>query len=171
MGHRSCSLLRIRLYTHAGVTLEGGAAVEAECATAARSAVARLSKTVQTTGALEAARGVKAQQITTREGAPSVIQDVEEVTEATQRATPDLSDQQQAMLDDLKAAELVRQEEVAKIRQANCEQSRQVLSNLSRTARIRVRDTNGEERAMGEDERQRRIEEAQQGIVANCNTS
>ncbi len=116
-------------------------------------------------------RGVKAQQITTREGAPSVIQDVEEVTEATQRATPDLSDQQQAMLDDLKAAELVRQEEVAKIRQANCEQARQVLSNLSRTARIRVRDTNGEERAMGEDERQRRIEEAQQGIVANCNTS
>ncbi|MCZ6640207.1 MAG: DUF4124 domain-containing protein [Gammaproteobacteria bacterium] len=116
-------------------------------------------------------RGVKAQEITTREGAPSVIRDVEEVTENTQRGQPKLSDQQQAMLDELRAAELVRQEEVTKIRAANCQQSREVLSNLSLTARIRVRDSDGVERVMGEDERLRRIEEAQQGIVINCNAS
>ena len=40
--------------------------------------------------------------------------------------------------------------------------------NLSLTARIRVRDPDGTQRVMGEDERQRRIEEAQQGIVTNC---
>ncbi|MCZ6853385.1 MAG: DUF4124 domain-containing protein [Gammaproteobacteria bacterium] len=116
-------------------------------------------------------RGVKAQEITTREGAPSVIRDVEEVTENTQRGQPKLSDQQQAMLDELRAAELVRQEEVTKIRAANCQQSREVHSNLSLTARIRVRDSDGAERVMGEDERLRRIEEAQQGIVINCNAS
>ncbi len=116
-------------------------------------------------------RGVKAQEITTREGAPSVIRNVEEVTENTERGQPELSDEQQAMLDELRAAELVRQEEVTKIRAANCQQSREVLSNLSLTARIRVRDSDGVERVMGEDERLRRIEEAQQGIVINCNVS
>lgn len=114
-------------------------------------------------------RGVKAQRITTRLGGPSVIADVGEITETGEPRA--LSDQQQAMLEELKAAELARQQEVAKIRQANCKQSRAVLTNLSLTARIRVRDSSGSERVMGEDERQRRIDEAQQGIVINCNAS
>lgn len=114
-------------------------------------------------------RGVKAQKITTRLGAPSVIADVGEITETGEPRA--LSDQQQAMLEELKAAELARQQEVVKIRQANCKQSREVLTNLSLTARIRVRDSSGSERVMGEDERQRRIDEAQQGIVINCNAS
>ncbi len=116
-------------------------------------------------------RGIKAQQITTQLGAPSVVTDVGEITETRERGERSLSDQQQEMLDELKAAELARQQEVAKIRQANCQQSRDVLASLSLTSRIRVRDSSGTERVMGEDERQRRIDEAQQGIVLNCNAS
>ncbi len=116
-------------------------------------------------------RGVEAQEIITREGAPTVVREVRVVTENTERNQPSLSDQQQAMLEELRAAELIRQQEVTKIRKANCQQSQDVLSNLSLTSRIRVRDANGAERVMGEDERQRRIEEAQQGIVINCNAS
>ena len=116
-------------------------------------------------------RGVKAQQITTQLGAPSVVTDVGEITATPERGRQSLSDQQQEMMDELKAAELARQQEVAKIRQANCQQSRDVLANLSLTSRIRVRDSSGIERVMGEDERQRRIDEAQQGIVINCNAS
>ncbi len=116
-------------------------------------------------------RGVEAQEIITRDGAPTVVREVRIVTENTERNRPSLSDQQRAMLEELRAAELIRQQEVTKIRKANCQQSREVLSNLSLTSRIRVRDANGAERVMGEDERQRRIEEAQQGIVINCNAS
>lgn len=116
-------------------------------------------------------QGVEAQLITTREGAPSVVVPVNQSTEPAARTTPNLSAEQQAMLDELKAVELDRQQEVAKIRQANCAQARQVLSNLSRTSRIRVRESDGTERVMGEDERQQRIDEAQQGIVVNCNAS
>ena len=115
--------------------------------------------------------GVKAQQITTRDGAPSVIKDVTQAIESTARETPPLTSEQQAMLDELKAAELVRQQEAAKIRVANCEKAQEVLSKLSLSSRIRVRDPSGNERVMGEDERQRRIAEAQQGIVVNCSAT
>ncbi|MCZ6620224.1 MAG: DUF4124 domain-containing protein [Gammaproteobacteria bacterium] len=113
-------------------------------------------------------RGVKAQRITTQAGAPSVIAEVEEVSEDTEPETPPLTDEQKSMLDELKAAELARQQELARIRQTNCEQAREILANLSLTSRIRVRNPDGTQRVMGEDERQRRIEEAQQGIVTNC---
>ncbi|MFB3079495.1 MAG: DUF4124 domain-containing protein, partial [Lysobacterales bacterium] len=79
-------------------------------------------------------RGVKAQKITTQLGAPSVVTDVGERPETRERSGQSLSDQQQVMMDDVKAAELARQQEVAKIRQANCQQSRDVLSSLSLTS-------------------------------------
>ena len=72
------------------------------------------------------------------------------------------------MLNDLQSAEAARKQEVARIRESNCERSRRVLDRLSATARIRVRDDSGEERIMGEDERQNRIAEAQQGVAENC---
>ena len=43
-----------------------------------------------------------------------------------------------------------------------------LLDRLSANSRIRVRDDSGEERVMGEDERQDRIAEAQQGVAENC---
>lgn len=79
-----------------------------------------------------------------------------------------LSPKQQAMLEDLQSAEAARKQEVARIREANCERSRRVLDRLSANARIRVRDDAGEERTMGEDERQDRIAEAQRGVAENC---
>ena len=81
---------------------------------------------------------------------------------------PHLSKEQQAMLDQLRAAETARQAEVEKIRVANCDKSQRVLSRLTQKARIRVRSDDGTERAMDEDERQRRISEAQQGVATNC---
>jgi len=81
---------------------------------------------------------------------------------------PKLTSEQKAMLDDLKAAETARQAEVAKIREANCEKSRLVLQRLTEKERIRVRDNDGTERVMGEDERQNRISQAQEGVASNC---
>lgn len=79
-----------------------------------------------------------------------------------------LTEEQQAMLDQLNAAEVARRAELAKIRESNCTRSREVLERLSVEGRIRVRDASGQERAMPDDERARRIREAQDGIVANC---
>lgn len=122
--------------------------------------------------------GIKAERIRFREGGASVT--VEEP--APQPATPpsdstaaetnqNLSPDQQTMLENLRKAEAARQAEVVKIREANCTKARQVLERLSVTGRIRVRDEAGEERAMPEDERQSRIDEAQRAIVTNCEAS
>ncbi len=116
--------------------------------------------------------GVKGERIQTKTGPSS--QTVASVATSEQPAAPAnnemaLSDEQRAMLDQLRQAEQARKDEIAKIRAANCERSRGVLERLSTRGRIRVRnDDSGDERAMPDDERQRRIHEAQQGIVANC---
>ncbi len=81
-----------------------------------------------------------------------------------------LTEEQQRMLSDLQAKEAERQQQISEIRQSNCEKSRKVLDRLLRSDRIRVRDS-GEERVMPEDERQRRINEAQEGIATNCSPS
>jgi hypothetical protein len=83
---------------------------------------------------------------------------------ADQQLTPE----QQKMLDDLRAAEQVRQQELARIREANCQQARTLLDQLTSRGRLRVRGDDGVERVLPEDERQRRIEEAQRGIAVNC---
>jgi hypothetical protein len=85
---------------------------------------------------------------------------------------PALSESQREMLDDLRDAEDAREAELARIKDANCERSRQVLDNLSSRGRVRIRDDEtGEETMMPEEERQRRIKEAQDGIVANCDSA
>ena len=83
---------------------------------------------------------------------------------------PDLNEEQQEMLRELQSAEADRQEQVARIRQDNCDRSRRVLNNLTAKDRVRVRDDNGTERALPEDERQQRIADAQRGIVEFCDT-
>ena len=83
---------------------------------------------------------------------------------------PPLSDRQQTLLNDLQAAEQVRQSQIADIRAENCARAQRVLANLTARTRLRVRNADGTERAMGEDERQQKISAARQGIVANCNS-
>lgn len=79
-----------------------------------------------------------------------------------------LTENQQEMLRDLRAAEEQRQQEVARIREANCEQAREVLERLTSRGRIRVQGDDGQERVLPEEERQSRIDEAQRAVAANC---
>ena len=83
---------------------------------------------------------------------------------------PELNEDQQEMLRELQSAEADRQEQVARIKQDNCDRSRRVLNNLTAKDRIRVRDNDGTERTLPEDERQQRIADAQRGIVEFCNS-
>ncbi len=79
-----------------------------------------------------------------------------------------LTEEQQQMLSDLQAAEQARQAEIARVREANCQEARDLLQRLTSRGRIRIAGPDGEERVMPEEERQRRIDEAQRAIVANC---
>lgn len=117
-------------------------------------------------------QGVQAERVRTQGGRPSAagapaVKPVQQPADPTADASQ-LSPKQQEMLKDLESAETARKQEVARIREANCERSRRVLDRLSANARIRVRDDSGEERVMGEDERQDRIAEAQRGVAENC---
>lgn len=82
-----------------------------------------------------------------------------------------LDDDQQAMLNDLRQKESERQEDVARIREANCTKARDVLAKLTERGRIRVRGDDGGISVLPEDERQQRIEAAQEGIAANCEST
>ena len=112
-------------------------------------------------------RGVESQQVATRLGAPSVVSTVPATTAPDTNQQADLTEDQQAMLEDLRQAEITRQEEVTKIRTSNCGQARTMLERLQASGRVRVRDGNSE-RVMGEDERQQRISDAQEGVAINC---
>ena len=79
-----------------------------------------------------------------------------------------LSAEQEKMLEGLRAAERARQDEIAQIKSDNCQQSRDILSRLTLKNRIRVKDANGDYSVMPEDERQRRISEAQENIALYC---
>lgn len=116
-------------------------------------------------------RNIAVQSLTTQAGAPTTVTEqpaADPVGEPDAVAKPEMTDTQQRMLEELQAKEQARQQEVAEIREGNCQKSRTILSDLSAKERIRVRGDDGMERIMGEDERQRRISEAQQGIVENC---
>ena len=122
-------------------------------------------------------RDIEAQALTTQRGAPTRVRSTN-ANNATPSAQSNpensqqpMTDAQQRMLEELQAKEQARQQEVAEIREQNCSKSRRVLSDLSAKERIRVRGDDGQERIMPEDERQRRISEAQQGIVENCDAS
>ena len=111
--------------------------------------------------------GVQGERIQTTDGAGTVA---EAATPETVKPTaePKLDPQQQAMLEQLQKAEQARRDEIARIREANCTRSRDVLERLSVAGRIRVNDPDGQQRVMPEEERQERIAEAQKGIATNC---
>ena len=118
-------------------------------------------------------RDVEAQALTTQRGAPTRVRNastasIGQAGDAGAAADAPMNDSQQRMMEELQAKEQQRQQEVAEIREQNCQKSRRILDDLSAKERIRVRDDNGQERIMPEDERQRRISEAQRGIVDNC---
>jgi hypothetical protein len=79
-----------------------------------------------------------------------------------------LGESQQKMLDELKAAEAQRREQIAKLRAANCRQARDQLESLTSRGRIRVKGEDGTERVMPDEERRGRIDEAQRAVAANC---
>ncbi len=87
-------------------------------------------------------------------------------TPSPDELTPDQRD----MLAELEAQETERQATIAQIRQENCQKSRDMLERLTVRSRIRVTMPDGTQRALPEEERQERIEQAQMGIVRNCDS-
>lgn len=112
--------------------------------------------------------GVPSQRVSADTGRP--FANVPAAPDAAAAPQPALTDNQQKMLEGLRAAEAARQAEVAKVREANCEQARAVLERLSARGRIRVVGDDGEQRVMPDEERQQRISQAQGSVAANCAT-
>ncbi|HEY5644311.1 MAG TPA: DUF4124 domain-containing protein, partial [Pseudomonadales bacterium] len=114
-------------------------------------------------------RGVDAQAIATAGGGaePAESRPAPAQPAAASSGQP-LSPEQEKMLEGLRAAEQSRQQELAKIRAENCQQSRDVLARLTVRDRIRVRGEDGQYRIMPEDERQERISEAQRNVAQFC---
>ena len=81
-----------------------------------------------------------------------------------------LNPNQKEIMRDLAQVEAQRAEQIAKIRADNCIRAQRVLTNLTASTRIRARAEDGTERVIGEDERQQKIAEAQQGIAENCDS-
>lgn len=108
-------------------------------------------------------RDMDAEQLSTRSGASRVVDEA-----PIPVVSQELSQDQQSMLEGLQAKEQARKEDIAKIKQENCEKSQAVLGRLTIKNRIRIRGDDGEYRIMAEDERQERIQEAQMGIAQNC---
>jgi hypothetical protein len=118
-------------------------------------------------------RGTEAETITTKSGGARVVEQPAAQPAAqpmpTSAATGQpLNAEQQKMLQGLQAAERARQAEIAKIKEQNCQQSRDVLARLTLKNRIRVKGDDGAYHAMAEDERQERIAKAQEGIALYC---
>ena len=111
--------------------------------------------------------GFAVERIVTTTGAPTVV-----VPDVVQPEAEDpnahLSAEQKVMMKRLQETEDARQAEIARIKESNCSRAQGVLERLSGKGRIRLRDANGNETAMPEDERQSRISEAQRDIVSNC---
>ena len=88
--------------------------------------------------------------------------------DGAQPPTDRLTDAQREALQGLQATDQARRDELAAIRKANCDRARGVLQRLETYGRLRVRDANGNESAMTEEDREQRVTEAQQGVVENC---
>lgn len=113
-------------------------------------------------------RGTESEAIVTGGGSTTrTVQEAPEPVASVATGEP-LSAEQEKMLEGLRAAEQVRQTEIAKIKQDNCQQSRDVLSRLTLKNRIRVRGEDGEYSVMPENERQDRISKAQENIARYC---
>ena len=114
-------------------------------------------------------RDTEAEAIVTSTGAPRAASESAPAPVPGSPATGEpLSAEQQKMLDGLRAAEQARQDEIARIKADNCQQSRDVLSRLTLKNRIRVKGPDGEYMIMPEEERQQRISKAQENIALYC---
>lgn len=114
-------------------------------------------------------RDTDVEMIATNAGVSRVVEEpvAPPIPQSTATGQP-LNEEQQKMLEGLQAAEKNRQDEIARIKEQNCQQSRDVLSRLTIKSRIRVKGDNGEYAVMDEDERQDRISQAQEGIALYC---
>ena len=112
--------------------------------------------------------GRSSQARDTQAGSATPVSQTARTVPANEYSHENLSKEQIEMLNTLQQAETGRQQQLAKIRQDNCERSRRALDNLSANARIRVRAEDGSQRSLPEEERQRRISEAQRSVVINC---
>ena len=114
--------------------------------------------------------GIVAERIVTTGGAPTVAAPIV-VEPVVTDPNAHLSAEHKAMKKRLQETEDARQAEIARIKESNCSRAQGVFDKLSSRGRIRVRDADGQETAMSEDERQSRIAEAQRDIVSNCETT
>ena len=89
-------------------------------------------------------------------------------TGRTSNAPAGLNSEQQALYDELQQMEQARQDKVAEIKKQNCDKARSVLTNLQQRSRIRVTMPDGTARVLPEEERQERIQQANEGIARNC---
>jgi hypothetical protein len=80
-----------------------------------------------------------------------------------------LTADQRIHLERLEQMELARQQEIARIRHANCERAELLLERLQSASRLRVREENGEQRVMPETEHRERIADAQRDVALHCN--
>ena len=117
------------------------------------------------------------EQISTDAGIIGVVNKVARISEPKQSQTltgsakPPMTEAQRRMLDSLRTDEETRQADLAQARENNCDKSRLILARLSTSSRIRVRQDTGAHRMMPEEERQERINKAQQGVVIYCTSA
>ncbi len=79
-----------------------------------------------------------------------------------------ISTEQRRLLREMQNDERDRRQHVAKVKQENCATARETLETLTIRGRVRIRDDNGEVRVVPEEERQKRIAEAQQAVLEHC---
>ena len=128
-------------------------------------------------------RGVDAELVGTRRGTPPPATQATDTEAAeAEEATPGsvardasmeerraaMSEAQRQRLAELEAAEEERRAKLAMERAENCEKANDILDQLTERTRIRIRDEDGTERIIGEDERQSRIQDAQMAIAEHC---
>ncbi len=88
-----------------------------------------------------------------------------DVREADEDSEPAGEQARRAQLEQREADALA---EVERVRQENCRRARAQFEQLTTHPRIKVRGEDGEVRMLSEEERQSRIDDAKEAILANC---
>jgi len=112
--------------------------------------------------------GVNAEKVVTRAGITPNNSAASTPQAAEPANQPKLTEEQQRKLDELKALRAQEEQQVAEIKKANCDKSQKLLERLKLKERVRIRESDGSERNLGEDERQQKMRDAELGIATNC---
>lgn len=112
--------------------------------------------------------GVKAEKVVTRGTLTSIKSETAPPPASEAGNQPKLTEEQQRKLDELKALSAQEEQQVAEIKRAKCEKSQKLLERLKLKEHVRIRENDGSERTLGEDERQQKIQNAELGIATNC---